>query len=647
MKKLEISNIEGLHNELYFPVDFEKLTNVNDSSYFFKNLNTFFWKEILSVDFIRKILKIMDKSEINELSVWEKAVLYNKKNFENNVLHSLKQLVSFQVTQEELFYALETLTLYCNLLSKYYFNPTFISIQEGIIGIDNSFSKLLAQVNEDNECKKFLTNFISPYLQDVDFIWINGTLKYSSLLVIKLLREINSELFVGLKSHDSEYFSYNKIEDYLQTNNDFFEYIDCIILDSSNKTVELVEENFKNYDKLEYISNIMFKNKNNNKIQKTTPKKIIYSTNDFIRMPYEPNTEQRFNISKIVNMRIFANKSCYWHKCAFCGINKKYKYQFNDANETFEDAITIINRFYNIGYKYFWFEDEAITKEDLIDFGVQLLNREISILWQARTRFDNFYSATDCQVLYNAGLREIRFGYESGDKDVLVSMNKYPEDFDYDIVEHNIKIFSESGIHVHLPTILGFPTETEEKKNKTINSLLSYNEQYDTTFNLNRFLLDVSSDAFKYFYRYNIYELNIPCTYNDFLGNFANYNYSSDMIKLDNERNTVMKNTLYPWMPNTSLLSPIIYYRLAESLRMTLLWAANSNNSDTLNDFTPKYELNKNISIIENGYIIIYIWDNHCIVKYDKDTFQKISSMDINNLPPNVLEQSINKKVII
>lgn len=642
---IEVNSIAGLFNELYRPVDLSKIRSNGDSEYFFKNWNSIFWNKLLSEETVYELLEIMKANDINSMSVWEKAVMNNEDAFVYNLMNAINVICTYNESQQEMFSCLETVQLYCNLVSKYLFYPYLVNVQEGIIDDSNSFEKLLVAVKQSSFCKDFLLKMIMPYLKSFDFIWVNGQLKYSTLLAIMCLRKYNPNVFVAIRYHESEYFSYNKIEEYLKSNAALFNYIDCIVLDNNRQTMEQVELNYNDNKKLKQIENILYKNKDDGKVYKTKSCKVKYSIEDFIGMPYEPEEKHRINVSLVVNMRIYANKSCYWHKCAFCGINKKYKYQYLDESSDLSETIMQICKFYEIGYKYFWFEDEAIKKDNLLEFALEIIKKNLEIFWQVRTRFDAIYSREECRLLYQAGLREIRFGYESGDKSVLKKMNKYTDDFDYEIIENNISIFSQSGIHVHLPVILGFPTETNDQKEYTISKLKKYKKLYDITFNLNRFLLDVSSDAFRSFYMYNIYELHLPTKYDDFLGNFALYNNSDNVNILDNERNEIMREVLYPWMPKTSLLSSIIFYRLTESSRMTLIWAQNKGDEHLKK---LKYKFNTNTSIIEEGKdIIIYVWDNHYIIKYERDIFEKIRKMDLEGLPDRIVQESIEKKIII
>jgi len=81
------------------------------------------------------------------------------------------------------------------------------------------------------------------------------------------------------------------------------------------------------------------------------------------------------------------------------------------------------------------------------------------------------------EAMYNAGCREVSFGIESGDNDVLVALNKSigVEDNYNGIV--NAK---RAKMIVRILFMIGTPGETEETANKNIEFLKRVHDYYDT-----------------------------------------------------------------------------------------------------------------------------------------------------------------------
>ncbi len=594
MKVLELNSITGIFNEFYSPIDFSLIDRRD-----LKNLNHIFWMEILDIEFIVKVLEIMKNSNV-EKSIWEYAILSDEKYFIERLQNTYKIIAQQAITANRFFSELEVLEIYCKVLSKYYFKNYNFNIQDGFQFPNYSIKKIDEEANKSTIVFDFVNNMIDKMDCVCDFLWINGTVNFINYYIIKRIKEINPNCFIGLRYHNSEYFSYSKIKNYLKNNNLLFNVIDCIVLDDNLDTTDKVENFIKRNLNLSSIENIMYLDKNTNEIIETNTLKKKFS---FFEMTRYRFFNEIINTEKIVNLRLLPNKQCYWKKCTFCGINKKYLF-CEDTTYDLETNFIYIKEMINKGYKYFWFEDEAIPSDIMIKFADFLLVNEIEIFWQIRSRFDINLNKADCDKLFLSGLREIRFGFESGSNLILKKMNKYESSFDYNNIEALIKKFSQAKIHVHVPTIVGFPFETMVERKETYERLQYLNKQYNMTFNINIFLLDVASDVFKNFDKYNIKLINFRANPFDFIDNFVNYELEESYNNLDKERNEFMRDILYPWMPKTALIKPVILYRLSETIRNTLLW------SNKEYDFILP---SKQVTFILNNHKYIYDWKTHKI----------------------------------
>lgn len=122
----------------------------------------------------------------------------------------------------------------------------------------------------------------------------------------------------------------------------------------------------------------------NNEELSTVPN-LIYKSDDEIHMTsykanrknYVPIFQTQHSISDLANVHLQPYNMCYWNKCTFCGINKKY--HFNNDDSTENALETSLN--YLIEHlhkekeiKYIWFIDEAIHPHKLkyiADFFIQ------------------------------------------------------------------------------------------------------------------------------------------------------------------------------------------------------------------------------------------------------------------------------------
>lgn len=127
--------------------------------------------------------------------------------------------------------------------------------------------------------------------------------------------------------------------------------------------------------------------------------------------------------------------------------------------------------------------------------------------------------------------------------------------------------------------IVGFPSERVEERIETYTFLSTLRNRYkNVSYNINVLMLDVASDLFKNFQKYNISSIRFPCSPSEFLGNMVDFDCLDTLESresIDIKRNEFMRDTLYPWMPITAQIKPNIFYRLSETIRNTLIWCCN------------------------------------------------------------------------
>ncbi len=513
---------------------------------------------------------------------------------------------------------------------------------------DFSFEKIVEDSSNDTVVLDFLNKHIFGYEDNIDLVFHNGNINFSSILIIKYIKKRNPNCLVFLKNHSSEYFSLNKITDLILKNKLLFSYIDGIVLDDSPTTVKEIIQCFESNISFSSVANIIYKDESEIKLSFYKQHKLYPSDTISKR-----NTSKIFNNSKgdkIVNMRLFPNKICYWRKCTFCAINAKYQFNETMFNDDLKDTIIEIIKLNNLGIKYFWFEDEAISKDNLLAFSNSVLNLNLEIIWQVRTRFDAKFTLEDAKKLYSAGLREIRMGLESGSKRVLKLMNKYDFDDPISIIINQVKILSVAGIHVHIPCIIGFPGETLQDRNNTYSLLEYLYNNYNISFNINRLYLDIGSKLFKDYYLYNISGVKFKTKPYDNLSNYVDFDYYlNDIAKLDNERNEFMKKFLYPWLPDTTITPPIVLYRLSEAIRNTLIWNSFIYHVGKKNKGCLKLCNRVVYFTTNNNSVILYNWKNHEIITFENNVFIQfinfINGKD-NKLDHKYLDFLLNKEVI-
>jgi radical SAM superfamily enzyme YgiQ (UPF0313 family) len=163
--------------------------------------------------------------------------------------------------------------------------------------------------------------------------------------------------------------------------------------------------------------------------------------------------------------------------CTFCDIKSFWKkYKFKDGVRLANELIELTQRY---EVEHFFFNDSLVNGSDRAfrDFIATLskynLNNDKKIKWSGYyiIKGGNIYDDDDWINLKNSGVQSLYIGIESGSERVRDHMKKKFSDADIDAVMEKIQFY---GIKCTWLLIVGYPTETEEDFNLTLDLLRKY-----------------------------------------------------------------------------------------------------------------------------------------------------------------------------
>lgn len=596
MEVLNLYALSGLYDELYYPdwqsLDLSPLAANGPNS--LARANGLFWGLHLHQDRLAALISELagryryttpDSPAIA-------AVLKSPDQFIGRALMAPVALSDASTDPRTFFSALETLTIVCSIYSDVLYYPHTLTVQEGFRLPELSSLRMseIALSRVDNPYLPFIEEHCLPIIKSVKpgLIWIRGRIRVSTLAMAALAKVIYPEIHVSVASHSSEYYSLNKIGDFLRLNRNLFKLVDSIVLNDYPEAEEAVRQCVSDRRSLKSTPGVIFWDSRTGSVVQNVPPSPGLKPK--WRLDLRPRSSPlgrrstRNDPGRIANVRLWADQHCYWDRCSFCGINAKYS--TNEPRQSFggiAERADFLSSLSERGIEAFWLIDEAIPPDTLGELAAGLLERGTNMIWQARSRIDPGFTPDTCALLARSGLREIRLGLESASSRILALMKKFPSGFDLPAnTDRIVKAFSEQGVSVHFPTIVDFPTETEAERLETFEFLRELRRKYpDVTFNVNALMLDVSSELFKGAYSYGISSTRFPCDPRDFLGNFVDWEaeLSFDRGSIEAQRNAFMRQELYPWMPRTASTPPVVFYRLSETSRMTLVWKASGRQA--------------------------------------------------------------------
>ncbi|MDI6825959.1 MAG: radical SAM protein [Candidatus Aenigmarchaeota archaeon] len=171
-----------------------------------------------------------------------------------------------------------------------------------------------------------------------------------------------------------------------------------------------------------------------------------------------PHYEKRLPVAHMITSR-----GCPY-RCIFCTQAVFGRtWRGNSPKYMLQEVTHLIEKF---KIKDILFQDDLFTFSQLrvMEFCDLLINENIDLTWSCSTRV-NLVNKLLLEKMYKAGCRTIYYGIESGDQNILNFMNKGIT------LKHVIKVINLtklSGIESYGSFILGFPTETPETIEKTI-----------------------------------------------------------------------------------------------------------------------------------------------------------------------------------
>ena len=179
---------------------------------------------------------------------------------------------------------------------------------------------------------------------------------------------------------------------------------------------------------------------------------------DFTDFELHPYTESA--------LPMISTRSCLF-QCKFCAdIHSMGRFRKLSSDQIFRDLLQV----HKLGYRKVWMNDlliNGILKELIVAF--EKFNLEgCRIQWIALATPNNQLKTGTLKALANLGLHTLNFGLETGSPKIMRAMGK---GFNLKQAEAALKRTRDAGIQTQLNVIVGFPGETEEDFNMTLDFL--------------------------------------------------------------------------------------------------------------------------------------------------------------------------------
>lgn len=268
----------------------------------------------------------------------------------------------------------------------------------------------------------------------------------------------------------------------------------AVVFDGEVPLLRLVEVIDQGGD-LSQVPNLIYKDGQHIRVnQRKEPEKISeLPLPDFDGLPLD-----RYLAPALV-LPLLTARGCYFGKCAFCNVGYGESESFSQLRAE-HLAAQMLELHHKYGAKHIFFSDEAVTPRNLRHLSPLLAEAGSPVQWGGCARFEHVISRDLLEKMHAGGCRMILFGLESASEPVMKAMVKGTELPDMSRI---LRESTEAGIWNHTFFFFGFPGETIDDAQQTVNFLYAH-KPYIHSAALGTFLMERYSPAHRFPQAYGV-----------------------------------------------------------------------------------------------------------------------------------------------
>ena len=227
MNYLYVYPVTGLYEELYNPNPDEICGEIQIKNNCLKP-NGLFWYNIFSPNNLYNLIEQLELYAKTTTKVKPQflAILSNKKKFVTNVQKALVQVCEQGNDLQTFFKNVEMLNISVDLYNTFGDSQLTLSLQDGYLCENQNYKAIndICLIKKYNPYLEFIETTLMPLIkaQNPDIVFLVGKISCFNISIAKILRVINPKIKICITRHSSEYYSLNKILNYLMSNDLLF-----------------------------------------------------------------------------------------------------------------------------------------------------------------------------------------------------------------------------------------------------------------------------------------------------------------------------------------------------------------------------------------------------------------------------------------
>jgi anaerobic magnesium-protoporphyrin IX monomethyl ester cyclase len=305
----------------------------------------------------------------------------------------------------------------------------------------------------DIKLVKNVTRTIRRFAPDIKIV-LGGPLVY------------NSYLLYQLKDSDYDTDSCNQDFFFLNQNREFHEDIDLFVVEEQGEaTLHQIVTAIKNCEDMSTTPNIAYYNRDNQLVFTQRKSEDNSFDEDLVNWDEVPE-EYLFPIFPVRGSR-----GCPY-KCSYCNFCVGRKFRLKDIDIAAKEVSALANTG-KVRIIRFTDDNLFLTRRHVEEYSKMLIKSAKGLKWSSFIRASSI-SEDNVQLLKDSGCILAQIGMESGSKKILKGMNKKDTPENYMKV---IELLNANGISTQLYFIVGFPGETRETMNETIQMINNFSHE--------------------------------------------------------------------------------------------------------------------------------------------------------------------------
>ncbi len=300
----------------------------------------------------------------------------------------------------------------------------------------------------------------------------------SGMTVARLARETCPEAHITVGGR-----VFTHLKDALSGDHPFFRWVDSfVLLDGETALVELLQRLDSDCEDLSGVPNLLYRDPSG-EVRK--PARLAMECLGDLPSPDFSKIDLDRYLTPAPVLPIETSRGCFWNRCAFCNFSSLYqRHGVRPPERVVEDIIALRE---NTGCRHFILVDEAVPPQTLRLVSQGLIDARIDVAWAASGRLSGRAMNEGLfATMRAAGCRLLYFGLESGCDRVLRLQNKG------NTVESSSRILCachDSGISTVAFFMVGFPSETVEEVEETLEFLAKHRRCLDWITRPSRYFL--------------------------------------------------------------------------------------------------------------------------------------------------------------